>query len=99
LGRGAYHWCVREEFALLELRVTPRAGRDEVKAAEDGTLRVRLRAPPVEGRANEALLRLLARALGVPPSRLSIVSGTTGRIKRLRVEGLSAGEVRRRLGG
>jgi hypothetical protein len=60
-------------------------------------LRVRVTAPPVEGRANDALLRLLARALDVPVSRLRIVRGQTQRNKVVAVEGLSADEVHARL--
>lgn len=64
-----------------------------------GVLQVRLRATPVEGRANAALLRLLAQRLGLPPSALSIVSGARGRLKRLQVEGLARDELNARLAG
>jgi len=79
------------------VRVTPRAGRDEVVDWQDGELRVRLRAPPMDGRANEELRRLLASSLGVPLSGVELVSGATGRVKRLRVEALSEAEVWQRL--
>jgi hypothetical protein len=85
------------ETALLVVRLTPRAARDEIAGWQGDELRVRLRAPPVDGRANEALLRLLATRLSVPPSSIELVSGTTARVKRLRVEGLSEAELRRRL--
>ena len=81
------------------MRVTPRAGRDEVAGWRDGVLQVRLHAPPVEGKANEALRRCLADLLGVAPSRVEIVTGTTARNKRVRVEGVSAEELKSRLGG
>ncbi len=84
---------------VFVVRVTPRAGRDEVVGWQDGELRVRLRAPPVDGRANDALRRLLASSLGVPPSGVELVSGAKGRVKRLRVEALSEAEVRQRLAG
>ena len=83
--------------ALLSVRVTPRAARDEVAGSEGGVLRVRLRAPPVEGRANEALRRLLARRLGVTPRQVTIVAGETARTKRVRIVGLSPAEARVRL--
>jgi uncharacterized protein (TIGR00251 family) len=83
--------------ALIAVRVTPRSARDEVIGWRDGALRVRLRAPPVEGKANEALRRLLAERLGVTASAVSIVSGDTGRLKRVRVERMDEAEVRRRL--
>ena len=63
----------------IAVRVTPRAGRDAV--IRDTPLRLRLAAPPVEGQANEAARRLLARALGVAPSRLELVQGHKARDK------------------
>jgi uncharacterized protein (TIGR00251 family) len=84
--------------ATLVVRVTPRAAKDEVAGWQDGELRVRLRAPPVDGRANDALVRFLASRLDVPRSSIELVSGGTARVKRLRVEGLSEAELRRRLG-
>jgi uncharacterized protein len=60
---------------------------------------VRLTAPPVEGEANQALVRFLSRVLRVPPSSVSILRGATGREKVVRVEGLSAAEVLRKLDG
>ncbi|HEU0073065.1 MAG TPA: DUF167 domain-containing protein [Dehalococcoidia bacterium] len=85
------------ESTVLVVRVTPRAGRDEIAGWHGEELRVRLRAPPVDGRANEALLRLIASRLGVPPSSIELVRGATARVKRLRIEGLSEAELRRRL--
>ena len=69
---------------VLELRVQPRAARDELKA-EPGGLKLRLTAPPVEGRANRALTRYLAKALGVAPSAVEIEAGAAARDKRVRV--------------
>jgi hypothetical protein len=86
------------ENAIVVVRVTPRAGRDEVVGWQGDELRVRLRTPPVDGRANAALVGLLASRLNVPPSSIELVSGATARVKRLRVEGLSEAELRRRLG-
>jgi hypothetical protein len=86
------------ESALLVVRLTPRAGRDEVVGWQGDELRVRLRAPPVEGRANDALLRFIASQLDVPPSSVTLVSGATARVKRLRVEGLSQPKLEQRLG-
>ena len=83
--------------ALIAIRVTPRAARDEVTGWQDGFLRVRLRAPPVEGKANDSLRRLLAVRLGVALSAVQIVSGGTARMKRVRVEGVSEAEVQQRL--
>jgi len=64
------------------VRLTPRGGRDAIDGVgEDGALRVRVAAPPVDGAANEALCRLLARALGVAPGGVRIVGGASGRRK------------------
>jgi uncharacterized protein YggU (UPF0235/DUF167 family) len=63
-----------------------------------GALVVRLTAPPVEGRANDALCRLLARRLGVAPTRVTLLRGAKSRDKVIRVEGLSNTEITRSLG-
>jgi len=83
----------------LRVRLTPRASRDQVDSWDGDLLRVRVAAPPVEGKANDALLRLLAKALDVPPSRLRLVKGRTSREKVIAVEGVSQEDVRARLGG
>lgn len=68
--------------AALAIRVTPRARRDEiVEILPDQTIKVRLTAPPVEGKANEALIEFLAKVLGVAKSRIEIVAGASGRDK------------------
>jgi uncharacterized protein (TIGR00251 family) len=82
---------------VLTVRVTPRSASDEVIGWQDEALRVRLRAPPVDGKATEALRRLLAARLDVALSAVQIVSGGTSRTKRLRVEGLTEAEARARL--
>ena len=63
----------------------------------DGVLKVRVTAPPTNGEANQAVIRLLARTLKVPPSGIRIVRGRTSRQKTLEVEGLSVDEIRQRL--
>jgi uncharacterized protein (TIGR00251 family) len=78
--------------------VQPRASRDEIAGVAGGALRVRLRAPPVEGAANHALLRFLADRLDVSRASLTLVSGRTARTKLVEVRGLSAEDVGRRLG-
>jgi uncharacterized protein len=81
----------------IPVRAVPRAGRDAIDGVAEGALRVRLAAPPVEGAANRALVATLAGALGVPKRDVAIVAGAGGRQKRVRVRGLTASEVRRRL--
>lgn len=81
----------------LRVRVQPRASRDALSGERDGALVVRLTAPPVEGAANEALVRFLGKALGVAPSAVRVVSGATGRNKVVSVAGLDAARARERL--
>jgi len=85
------------EGVRLRVRVQPRASRDAIGGEREGALLVRLTAPPVEGAANEALTRLMGRALGVAPSAVRIAGGTTGRNKVLAIGGLDAAAVRERL--
>jgi hypothetical protein len=80
------------------VRVSPGASRAGVAGLHGEALRVRVSARPVEGAANRELLQVLAGALGIRPSALTIEAGTLGREKRVRVEGLDAGAVRERLG-
>jgi uncharacterized protein (TIGR00251 family) len=81
----------------LRVRVQPRASKDALSGEREGALVVRLTAPPVEGAANEALARFLGRTLGVPPSAVRVVTGTTGRNKVVSVAGLDAATARERL--
>jgi len=80
------------------VRVVPRAKKNEIVGVQGGTLRVRIAAPPVRGRANEALVKFLAQALGVRKGQVEIVSGQRARNKTLRVRGLSEKEAGERLG-
>ena len=79
---------------MISVRVTTRASRDEVVGWRDDVLIVKLTAPPVDGRANAALCRLIARRAGVAPSRVAVVRGERSRDKVLRVEGISAESLR-----
>lgn len=83
-----------EAGVTLRVRVQPRASRDALVGEREGALVARLRAPPVEGAANAALQRLLARALHVAPSSVEILRGASGREKILRVSGVKADAVR-----
>ena len=82
----------------LRLRIQPRASREEVVGVSGDAIRIRLTAPPVDGAANEALVRFLALRLEVPRSAVELVSGLSGRTKLVAVAGLSAEETGRRLG-
>ena len=89
----------RRDGVRFTVRVTPRASRNEIAGSQEGVLRVRLCAPPVEGKANQALVALLAGVLGVSKRDIEIVAGHTSRQKVVQVEGISPREVRARLVG
>jgi len=79
----------------LAVRLTPRGGRDSVEgwARDDAGrvyLKARVAAPPVDGQANAALVRLIAKALGAPASAVRIASGETARMKQLEIDGVDA---------
>jgi uncharacterized protein (TIGR00251 family) len=82
----------------LQVRVKPRASRDAIDGERDGALVVRLKAPPVDGAANEALSRFLGRVLRVAPSAVRIVKGGSARQKLVAIDGLDARAARERLG-
>lgn len=83
----------------LAIKVVPRASRDEIAGWRDGVLRLRVRAPPQDGRANAAVVSLLATALDVRKTAVTIVAGHAAAHKRVAVEGLTRAEVEQRLGG
>ena len=91
--------AARPEGGLLHVRVQPRARQSEVVGWRGGALRVRVTAAPEAGQANRAVMNLLARALGVPPSSIELVRGAASRDKHFRILRLSLVDVRARLGG
>jgi uncharacterized protein (TIGR00251 family) len=82
----------------LNVRLQPRARKDEVVGERDGRIVIRVTAPPVDGKANDALCRLIAKAANVAPSRVAVVRGHTGRNKVVRVEGVDLTTLRSALG-
>jgi uncharacterized protein len=76
----------------------PRARRDEVVGEREGAVVIRVTAPPVDGRANEALCRLVAKKAGVAPSRVTVIRGHAARDKTLEVEGVDEAALRAALG-
>ncbi len=82
---------------LLRLRVIPRAKATRIDGLQADALKVRVAAPPTGGKANAAVLDLIAGALGVRPRDLTLVSGARGRDKTLRIVGLGPAQVGRRL--
>jgi uncharacterized protein (TIGR00251 family) len=79
----------RDGAVTFSVRVVPRASRDAIEGEYQGALKVRLTAPPIEDRANEALRRLLAARLKVPVSTVRIVAGEKSRNKRVAIAGVS----------
>ena len=77
----------------IKVMVLPRSSRTQIIGIEDDTYKVKLTAPPVEGKANKALIELLARRLGIGKGRVDIVSGSRSRLKTVRIYGLSSEEV------
>jgi uncharacterized protein (TIGR00251 family) len=83
---GSWYRHVGDDL-LIQVRVQPRASRNEILSARDGRLRLRTTAAPADGKANKAVIKLLADFLGVAPSRISLVRGMAQRDKQLRVRG------------
>jgi uncharacterized protein len=84
-------WTAAADSVAVEVRLTPRGGRDAIEGIEQrggrAVLKARVRAAPFEGEANAALCRLLASALGVAPRQVALIGGETARIKRVRIAG------------
>ena len=87
-----------KDEATIAVRLSPRGSRDELVGLRDGALVAKVTAPPVGGRANQALCKLVAKRVGVPPSRVTVVRGERSRDKLVRVEGASPATVRAALG-
>jgi len=85
------------ERCTLKLRVQPKASRNQVDGFEDGTLRLRVTAPPTEGKANAGVIALLSKTLGISKSRLEIIRGHSSRDKVVFIQTLTEQEVRQRI--
>jgi uncharacterized protein (TIGR00251 family) len=88
----------KEGFVLLNIRVVPRASKSEVVGEHNGALRVRIASPPVDGAANAEVIKLLAKTCLVARSAVEIVSHQTSTTKQIRINGVTAAEIRRILG-
>lgn len=89
---AATPWSLTVNGVVVAVRLTPKGGRDAIDGVEtlaDGhtVLKVRVRAAPTEGEANDALARLLAKAVGVPPRNITLVAGASARLKRIAISG------------
>lgn len=89
----------RDGEVAFSVRVTPRSPRDSVEAELGGSVKIRLKAPPVDNRANEALCRFLAGQLNVSAAAVRITAGHTGRTKRVKIAGVTKARVLEALSG
>jgi uncharacterized protein (TIGR00251 family) len=85
-------WAAAADGIVLTVRLTPKGGRDSIDGIEETSdgrpvLKVRVRAAPSDGDANDALVRLIAKTVGVPPRAVNLVTGHTARLKRLKIDG------------
>ncbi|ADE16811.1 protein of unknown function DUF167 [Nitrosococcus halophilus Nc 4] len=79
-----YHW--EQDALIIQIRLQPRASCDEIIGPHGDRLKVRITAPPVEGKANADLIRFLAKTFRVSKSQVRLLSGATGRDKRVCIE-------------
>lgn len=82
----------------MAIHAQPGAKREAIVGEHGDRLKIALTTPPIEGRANQALLKFLAKTLGLPRASIELLSGETSREKRVRIEGLSADDLIARLG-
>lgn len=83
-------WKETPEGIILTVKVIPKSSRNEIIGWEENSLRIRIAAVPEKGNANEALIAFLAKTLGIGKTHITLISGTTSRQKRLRIEGVSS---------
>ena len=89
---------MKEATVTLKVRLQPRATRDSIDGLLGDALKVKVTAPPVEGRANKAVKKLIAEQLGLSPSQIEIIAGERSREKVLRISGISRAEMEKTLG-
>ncbi len=89
----------RDGRLIFKVQVVPRSSRSEVAGEHNGSLRVRVSSPPVEGAANKELTQVLAKAFNVSRSAVSIVSGQNSRLKQVSIEGVSSSSLSELLRG
>jgi uncharacterized protein (TIGR00251 family) len=82
-----------KDGVTITVRVLPRASRSEIVGEYGGALKIKLASPPVDGAANEELVKLLAKAFAVPKNSVEIVSGHTSKTKAVRIAGVSAQQI------
>jgi len=81
----------------IDVKVLPRSSKDEIVGKKDGAYKIKLTAPAIEGKANKALLKLLAKKLGLPKREIRIISGERSRMKSIRINRLTLEQVKKLL--
>ncbi len=81
----------------IDVKVLPRSSKDEIVGEKDGVYKIKLTAPAIEGKANKALLKLLAKKLGLPKREIRIISGERSRMKSIRINRLTLEQVKKLL--
>ena len=82
-----------KEGVIIQVHASPRASKTQVQGLHGDALKIRLQAPPVDGKANETLIEVLAKTLGIPQRQITLISGQTSRQKRLNLQGITANQV------
>jgi uncharacterized protein (TIGR00251 family) len=88
----------KEDVITFRVRVVTRASKSEIAGEHDGALKVRIASPPVDGAANEELIKFLAKSFGVAKNAVEIISGHSSKLKLVRITGVRADPVRRIFG-
>ncbi|MEI6166554.1 MAG: DUF167 domain-containing protein [bacterium] len=78
---------------IIQVHASPRASKTQIQGLHGDAVKIRLQAPPVDGKANETLIEFLAKTLGIPQRQITLISGQTSRQKRLNLQGITANQV------
>lgn len=81
----------------LRVRAVPRASKNQIQGVHDGALKIRLTTPPVDGKANQALVKFLSKTLKVSKSQIQLAQGDTSRHKTFQITGISAADLQKKL--
>ncbi len=87
-----------DDGTIVQIKLSPRASDNKIVGIMDDAVKIRLQAPPVDGKANKALIKFIAKLLKVPASGVQIISGDTNRNKRIFIRNISPEAVRQKLG-
>lgn len=91
------HYMTARTETVIKVKLIPKSSRNQVVGREGDHFKVKVTAPPVEGRANKALIDLFAKKLAVPKSHVEIISGKSSRLKSIRIDGLTLEEIAKRI--